>query len=98
MMRPEDTDMEQPTTEEVDEVVQDETAEATAPARLTPDEIEAVLERSDDETRRCIVQLLDDCNEAAESRQRALADFKNFQRRSAEQEQRMSLIVSSGVL
>ncbi len=97
-MRPEDTDMEQPATDAVDEVVEHETTESVEPVRLTPDEIESVLERGDDETQRCIVQLLDDCNDAAESRQRALADFKNFQRRSAEQEQRMSLIVSSGVL
>ena len=97
-MRPEDTDMEQPTAEEVQDVVQEETSEDAEPARLTPDEIEAVIEDGDDLTRRCVEQLLEDCNAAAESRQRALADFKNFQRRATEQEQRMHLIVSAGVL
>ena len=97
-MRPEDTDMEQPTAEEVQDVVQDETSEDAEPARLTPDEIEEVIEDGDELTRRCVEQLLEDCNAAAESRQRALADFKNFQRRATEQEQRMHLIVSAGVL
>ena len=97
-MRPEDTDMEQPPIEDVEGVVQDEASEDAEPVRLTPDEIDAVIEDGDDLTRRCIEQLLEDCNTAAESRQRALADFKNFQRRATEQEQRMHLIVSAGVL
>jgi len=97
-MRPEDTDMEDTTGHELDDAVlsDDETVEGQSP--MTPEEIESLLEECDDQTRRCIEQLLTECIDAGESRQRALADFKNFQRRSAENELRMNLIASSGVL
>ena len=63
---------------------------------MTPEDIDAHLESDvcSEESRRCIEQLLQEVVEASESRQRALADFKNFQRRSAEQEQRMTRIAS----
>ena len=97
-MRPEDTDMEDTTGQELDEaVLSDDETEEDQPA-MTPEEIESLLEECDDQTRRCIEQLLTECIDAGESRQRALADFKNFQRRSAENELRMNLIASSGVL
>ena len=98
MMRPEDTDMEDTTAHELEDAVLQDTDPVEAPAQMTPDEIEALLEECDDQSRRCIEQLLAECIEAGESRQRALADFKNFQRRSAENELRMNLIASSGVL
>ncbi len=77
----------------VDEGVDVEAIEAEA---MTPEDIEAHLasDACNDESRRCIEQLLQEVVEASESRQRALADFKNFQRRSAEQEQRMTRIAS----
>ena len=77
----------------------DETADATGNDNeaMTPADIESHLtsDACDEESRRCIEQLMQEVIEASESRQRALADFKNFQRRSAEQEQRMTRIATA---
>lgn len=85
---------EQDLTEEVAEQISDADAHEMTP--MSPAEIESHLtsDACDDESRRCIEQLMQEVVEASESRQRALADFKNFQRRSAEQEQRMTRITS----
>jgi molecular chaperone GrpE len=93
-MSPEDTDI----GPDAENTVMSDSAEAQDLAPMTPDEIDALLDECDDRSRRCIEQLLSECAEAAESRQRALADFKNFQRRSTENELRMNLIASSSVL
>ena len=88
---PVDPEAEQtPDTDVADESVQED------PTSMTPAAIEAHLasDACDDVSSRCIEQLLQEVIEASESRQRALADFKNFQRRAAEQEQRMTHIVS----
>ena len=64
---------------------------------MTPEMIEAHL-ASDDcspESQRCIEQLIAEVIAATEARQRALADFKNFQRRASEEEQRMTRIATA---
>ena len=64
---------------------------------MTPEMIEAHL-ASDDcspESQRCIEQLIVEVIAATEARQRALADFKNFQRRASEEEQRMTRIATA---
>jgi molecular chaperone GrpE len=87
-----------------DEVVEqapgtDEMVDATGndTETMTPSDIESHLtsDACDEDSRRCIEQLIQEVIEASESRQRALADFKNFQRRSAEHEQRMTRIASA---
>ena len=100
-----DTDSE-PLDEQVltDEVVEqapgtDEMVDATGndTETMTPSDIESHLtsDACDEDSRRCIEQLMQEVIEASESRQRALADFKNFQRRSTEHEQRMTRIASA---
>ncbi len=100
-----DTDSE-PLDEQVltDEVVEqvsgiDKTVDATGndTEAMAPADIESHLasDACDEDSRRCIEQLMQEVIEASESRQRALADFKNFQRRSTEHEQRMTRIASA---
>jgi len=92
---------EQTFTDEVVEQVPgtDETVDATGNGNeaMTPADIESHLtsDACDEDSRRCIEQLMQEVIEASESRQRALADFKNFQRRSTEHEQRMTRIASA---
>ena len=74
-------------TVEVDEVVEP----------MSPEAIESHLnsDSCDELSRRCIEQLLNEVITATEGRQRALADFKNFQRRATEEEQRMTRIATA---
>lgn len=102
MMPKQDTDMDRIEEDDIeetmpvdDELVEEDTDEEP---RLTPEQIESHLQDCDDMSRRCIDQLLEELVGALESRQRALADFKNFQRRSTENEQRMSRIATAGAL
>ena len=64
---------------------------------MTPEMIEAHLASDDcsSESQRCIEQLITEVIAATEARQRALADFKNFQRRASEEEQRMTRIATA---
>jgi len=82
--------------EQVSDAEESVDADAHEMVPMSPAEIESHLasDACDEESRRCIEQLMQEVVEASESRQRALADFKNFQRRSAEQEQRMTRITS----
>ena len=68
---------------------------------MSPEMIEAHLasETCSAESQRCIEQLITEVIAATEARQRALADFKNFQRRASEEEQRMlSFVGQIGIL
>ena len=64
---------------------------------MTPEMIEEHLASEDcgEQSQRCIEQLISEVIAATESRQRALADFKNFQRRASEEEQRMTRITAA---
>jgi len=64
---------------------------------MTPEMIEEHLasDECSDQSQRCIEQLIGEVIAATESRQRALADFKNFQRRASEEEQRMTRIATA---
>ena len=64
---------------------------------MSPEMIEAHLasETCSAESQRCIEQLITEVIAATEARQRALADFKNFQRRASEEEQRMTRIATA---
>jgi molecular chaperone GrpE len=79
----------------VDEVIVPDQEEDVAP--MSPAEIEQHLNSAacDELSRQCIDQLLGEVITATEGRQRALADFKNFQRRAGEEEQRMTRIASA---
>ena len=64
---------------------------------MSPEMIEAHLASEDcsEESQRCIEQLLAEVIAATGARQRALADFKNFQRRASEEEERMTRIATA---
>jgi molecular chaperone GrpE len=102
MMPKQDTDMDRIEEDNIEETmpVEDELVEehVDEEPRLTPEQIESHLQDCDEMSRQCIDQLLEELVGALESRQRALADFKNFQRRSTENEQRMSRIATAGAL